>query len=291
MEVLLIVWLWGTTGSQKMKNNSKLPLSIVIPCADDIRIKHCLDSIDEKVEIVVVLNGATKEVINVVNSYDVKVVEIKERNLSKALNIGIEEARHPNIILIDSDCRFERGAIKKLFRGLQRHYIAKGRVIFESNNLLSKTIAKVREYVYYDPPKPYNPFLAIKKSVKKLIGNYYFNEKIHWTEDADLNMRLKKAGVEVNYVFSARVFHHPLGLKHDLRSAFRYGIGKRIRVENKVSSGIGTHFLKILDVGIKKGFLAGFYYFVWNCSYLLGYLYQLMRDPYHMRSLSSIEQE
>lgn len=289
MEVRLIVWLWEITGSQRMKNN-KLPLSIVIPCADDIRIKHCLDSIDEKVEIVVVLNGATKEVINVVNSYDVKVVEIKERNLSKALNIGIEEAKYSNTILIDSDCRFEKGAIKKLFKGLQEHYIAKGKVVFESNDLLSKTIAKVREYAYYDPPRPYNPFLAIKKNVKKLIGNYYFDEEIHWTEDADLNARLKKAGIEVNYVFSARVFHPPLSLKHDLRSAFRYGIGKRIRVEKKMSSGTGTHFLKILDVGIKKGFLASFYYFVWNCSYLFGYLYQLMRNSYHVRLLS-VEQK
>lgn len=269
-----------------MKNNNKLSLSIVIPCADDIRIKHCLNSIDEKVEIVVVLNGATKEILNIVNSYDVKVVEIKEKNLSRALNIGIKEARNPNIILIDSDCRFEKGAIKKLFRGLREHYIAKGEVVFESNNLISETIAKVREYAYYDPPKPYNPFLAIRKSLKQLVGDYYFDEKIHWTEDADLNARLKKAGVEVNYVFSARVFHPPLSLRHDLRSAFRYGIGKRIRVEKKVSGGTGTHFLKILDVGIKKGFLASFYYFVWNCSYLFGYLYQLVRDPYHVRLLS-----
>ena len=263
--------------------NNKLPLSIVIPCADDVRIKHCLDSIDEKVEVMVVLNGATKEVLNIVDDYDVKVVKIKERNLSKALNIGIKTAKNPKVILVDSDCRFEKGAIKKLFGGLQKYYIAKGKVVFQSNSLISETIAKVRDYIYYDPPKPYNPFLAIKKDIKELIGNYYFDETIHWTEDADLNTRLKKAGIEVNYVFSAKVFHPPLGLKHDLRSVFRYGIGKRIRVEKGVSSGIGTHFGKILHVGFKKGLLTSLYYFIWNCSFLFGYLYQAVKDPYRVR--------
>jgi glycosyltransferase involved in cell wall biosynthesis len=265
-----------------MKNN-KLPLSIVIPCADDVRIKHCLDSIDENVEVVVVLNGNTKEVANIVNNYDVKIIRIKEKNLSKALNIGIKNSSNSNIILIDSDCRFEKGAIKKLFKGLRNHYIAKGKVIFESNNFLSRTIANVRDYIYHNPPKPYNPFMAIKKNIKQFIDNYYFDESIHWTEDADLNTRLKKAGIEVNYVFSARVFHSPLSLKHDLRSAFRYGIGKRIRVEKKTSDGIGVHFEKIHDVLLKKGVFSGIYYFVWNISYIFGYIYQTVFDPYRTR--------
>ncbi len=267
-----------------MKNN-KLPLSIVIPCADDVRIKHCLDSVDENVEVVVILNGATKEVASIVDSYGVKIVRIKERNLSKALNIGIEMSSNSNVILTDSDCRFEKGAIKKLFKGLRNHYIAKGKVVFESNNLLSRTIANVRDYTYYNPPKPYNPFLAIKKEIKQFINNYYFDESIHWTEDADLNTRLKKAGIEVNYVFSAKVFHPPLSLKHDLRSAFRYGIGKRVRVEKGTSNDIGTHFRKIHDVIYEKGVLAGTYYFVWNCFYTFGYFYQMIWDPYHVRPL------
>jgi glycosyltransferase involved in cell wall biosynthesis len=265
--------------------NKQLPLTIAIPCADDIRIRHCLDSIDEKAEVIVVLNGATEDVIDIVNNYDVRVIKIKTRNLPKALNVGIQKAKNLNVILMDSDCRFERGAIKKLLNGLREGYIAKGRVVFQSNGLISKTIAKVREYSYYDPPRPYNPFLAIRKDVKPLIGNYYFDESIHWTEDADLNTRIKNAGIRVSYVFSARVFHPPLTLKHDLRSAFRYGIGKRIRVEKGTSNGIGTHFGKFFDIGLKKGILASFYYFIWSCSYLSGYLYQVVKDPYLVRSV------
>ncbi len=263
--------------------NKPLPLTIVIPCADDVRIRYCLESIDEDVEVLVVLNGSTRDVTDIVKNYKVRTVKIRERNLSKALNIGIEKASNPNVILMDSDCKFERGAIKRLFEGLQGNYVAKGKVVFQSNNFISKTIAKVREYSYYYPPKPYNPFLAISKDIKKFIGNYYFDESIHWTEDADLNARLKDTGIKVNYVFSARVFHPPLSLKHDLRSAIRYGIGKRIRVEKEVSNGIGTHFGKIFDIGFKKGLLASFYYLVWNCFYLFGYIYQIAVDPYKVR--------
>lgn len=262
--------------------NYKLPLSVIIPCADDVRIKNCIDSIDEDVEIVVVLNGPTSEVVKILEDYSVKKVEIKERNLSKALNIGIKSAVNQCVILIDSDCWFEHGAIRGLFNVLQSNYIAKGNVVFQHNDFFSEVIAKTREYSYYNPPKPYNPFLGIRKDVKEHIGGYYFDETIHWTEDADLSIRLKKATIKVSYVFSAKAFHPPLSLKHDLRSAFRYGIGKRIRVEKRNSNSVGTHFSKIPDVMSKKGFCTGLYYVIWNCSYFLGYMYQMVANPYKL---------
>jgi len=260
-----------------------LPISIIIPCANDIRIKTCLDSIDEKVETVVVLNGATKEVKDIVKGYKVKTVEIPERNLAKALNTGIERSKNNKFILMDSDCRFEKGAIRKLYQGLNNFDVAKGKVVFESNNFTSEIIAKVREYSYYDIPKPYNPFLGINKKIKKLVSGYFFDDKIHWTEDADLSIRLNMSNIKVNYVFKAKVFHPSLSLKHDLKSAFRYGIGKRIRVETGRANNVGTHFRKIVDVAIKKGFWSGIYYFVWNTSYAFGYLSQIIFDPYKTR--------
>lgn len=261
-------------------NINNLPISIIIPCADDIRIKSCLESIDEKAETIVVLNGATNKVRKIVKGYKVKITEISERNLAKALNVGITKSKNKKVIFMDTDCKFEKGAIRKLYQGLNGYDVAKGKVIFESNSFVSKIIAKVREYSYYDTPKPYNPFLGINKQIKGRIAGYFFDDKIHWTEDADLNTRLIEAGIKVNYVFKAIVFHPPLSLKHDLRSAFRYGIGKRIRVETGKAGNIGTHFGKITDVATKKGFWPAIYYFIWNISYLFGYIYQILFDPY-----------
>jgi len=266
-----------------MKTKNKLPLTVVIPCADDVRIKSCIESVDENVEILVVLNGATREVVNIVDKLGVKKVILSNRNLSKALNIGIKRAKYSKVILIDSDCTFHKGAIKKVFAGLENNFIVKGKVVFKSNSFFSKIIAKAREYSYYDTPKPYNPFLCIRKDVVEKIGGYYFDEKIFWTEDADLNLRIKQSGIKVKYVFSAIAYHPPLTLGYDLRSAFRYGIGKRIRVEKGTVSSIGAHFKKITDISAKKGITVGAYYLFWNSAYLSGYLYQILMDPYNTR--------
>ena len=47
----------------------KYKISVIICVADDIRIKKMLDSIEGYCEVVVVLNGATNEVKNIVKKY------------------------------------------------------------------------------------------------------------------------------------------------------------------------------------------------------------------------------
>ncbi len=262
----------------------KIPITIIIACSDDIRIKKCLESIDEKVETIVVLNKPSSEVIKIVKSYKVKIKFLNEKNLPKSLNLGIKNSKNNIVLFMDSDCVFEKGAIKKIYKAMNKFYITKGKTVFESNGFLSRLVANVRDYTYYDDPKPYNPFLAINKKIKKFINNYYYDDDIHWTEDADLYVRIKKAKLKVNYEYNARVFHPPLNPFYDLRSAFRYGIGKRIRVEKKLITGIGTQFNFILDVILKKGFFTGFYYFIWNIFYLFGYINQIFFDPYKFRS-------
>lgn len=262
----------------------KLPVSIVIPCADDTRIKHCLNSIDEDVEVVVVLNGATKETKEITNKYpDIKKVTIPERNLAKALNIGIEYSKYPKVLFMDSDCIFKKGTIRKIFRGLRVAYLSKGKVIFRKNNFMSAIIAKAREYTTSDKPNAYKPPLAIRKPVKKYINNYYFDSDVHWTEDADLDARVSKAGLKINYEPSAEIYHPPITLYQDLRSAFRYGIGKRIRAEKGMTRGLGSFFGNILDAILKKGLFVGIYLFIWSWAYTFGYGYQIIFDPYKIR--------
>ncbi len=94
-------------------------VSLVICVADDLRIKNMLDSIKEYCEVVVVINGGTKEVKDIVNSYkkskkfDLKIIEIGERNLSKSRNIGMINATYDKVVFYDSDCVMKRGTIKK----------------------------------------------------------------------------------------------------------------------------------------------------------------------------------
>lgn len=265
-------------------NKNKLALSIIIPCATDIRIAHCLDSIDENVEVIVALNKPSKEVLKIVNQYHVKKVTLSERSLPKSLNAGIKKASHQKLILMDSDCVFHPKAIKKISLALENHLVAKGKVIFRSIDTVSSAISRVRDYTNADTVKAYNPFLGLRKDLAKHVGGFFFDGDIYWTEDADLNKRILDAGIEIKSVPDAIASHPSLTLKQDLSSAFKYGIGKRIRVEKKTALGVGSSFSKIFDVKRKKGLLSAIYFLFWNCFYVSGYLYQIIGDPYKTKS-------
>ncbi len=266
-----------------MNNKKKLNVSIIVPCATDTRIADCLESIDENVEIIVVLNGPTQEVVQIVNKYSVKVITLSERNLPKSLNAGIEAASNQRIILMDSDCVFHPKAIRKVYFSLSKHFVAKGKVVFKYKNTISLWISKVRDYTNSNTVKAYNPFLGLRKDIQQHIGGYIFDDRIYWTEDADLNKRIVEAGLKIKSVPDAIAYHPPLTLKQDLISSFRYGIGKRIRVEKNITKGIGSKFSKIPDFVIKKGIFPVIYFFVWNCFYTAGYFYQIIKDPYGTR--------
>jgi glycosyltransferase involved in cell wall biosynthesis len=264
-----------------MKKN-RLPISIIIPVADDLRVGKCIESIDEEVEIVVVLNGATSEVKNLIKNYKVKTCFLQERNLSAALNAGIKCATFDNVLFMDSDCTFRKGTIMLLYNGLQGFKLAKGKVIFESTNLWNRIFARAREYTTSDKLSAYKPPLAMKKSIIKDIG-YYFDEDIHWTEDADLDRRVKEKRISIHFIPEAIIYHPPVTLFGDLRSAFRYGIGKRIRKEKGKTKGLGTFFFSTFDIIKKKGILTALYMLFWNLSYCAGYFYQFLFDPYKVR--------
>ena len=73
---------------------------------------------------------------------------------------------------------------------------------------------------------------------------------------------------------SAKIFHPALTMKSDLRSAFRYGTGRRIGVEKKIFKSF--NLLRYIDFKIfwKKSPLHFIYLLLWNFSYFIGYYSQ-----------------
>ena len=261
-----------------------MDLTVIITVADDVRIKKCIESIDRDVEILVVLDNSTEEVKNIVKSFDnVKFLEISEKNLGLSRELAIKKSKFKNIFLMDSDCIFGKGCIEKTYQALKKFKIVKCHVIFSHKNLIESVISKVRDYITYNEIKAFAPGLAFRKDILKDIGNYFFDEDIHWVEDSELNNRIKKANIKIGYIQDAIIYHSPLTIYQDLRSAFRYGCGKRIGVEKGIMNGIGSFFFKTFDVIKKKGFLAGLYITIWNITYCLGYLIQAIFDIYHIK--------
>ena len=271
-----------------------MDITIVIPVADDIRVKKCIESIDEDCEILIVANRPTSNVNNILkflkHKYrnNIRILEINERNLGLARDFGIREAKNDRVLIMDSDCIFKKGTIRLLYQGLEHHKIAKGRVIFLSDSFISNIIKRVREYTTSDKVSAFAPPLAIRKEIIYEIGGYYFDHDIHWVDDAEFDLRVRKNKIKINYIPNAMIYHPPLTIWEDLRSAFRYGYGKRIGVRKGLMTGVGAFWVNLPDVIKRKGFLPAFYLILWNIIYTIGFFLQPYLDIYNIELVSKL---
>ncbi len=273
----------------------KLNLTIIIPCSTDTKIKHCIQSIYETcaddVEILVSLNGDSKDVKKILKDFqNVKICEIKEANLSKAYNNGIEYASRDNILLMDSDCVFGKNTIELLYNGLKYERLSKGLVVFESDSLMSKIISRVREYTTTDFINAYSPPLVFSKDIKNLIGGYYFHEQVPWSEDSEFSYRIQQAGIRIRYNPEAIIYHAPISIRQDVKSGFKYGRGKQVSEKLGLLPktnyfDVSTHtkkFVKTYEVLCKKGLLPALYYFfIWRPVNRIGYVRQVFSKLNH----------
>ncbi len=254
----------------------ELKVSVVICVADDIRIKKMLDSIKEKCEVVVVLNGATQEVRDIVNKYkksdifDLKVVEIDERNLSKSRNIGTKESKYNKVIFYDSDCIMTKNSLKEYDKYLDKYLLVDGRVEFRSDTFQSKIISVLRSMGL--PGYALCPSIGLHKDIVKKIG-YYFDEDIKWIEDSELNIRAKKQNIEVGIIDRLTCIHDNLSFKQDLKSAYRYGCGVKVAANKGLHKKRPTANWNLIIPCFKKRFLSGIYCIIWNIVYCYGYYF------------------
>lgn len=262
-------------------------ISIVIPVSNDLRLQRCIESIDEVVEVVISLNKPSTEIKTLTRSLikakkyshlRFKVCEIPQPSIAQAYNNGIATASYHKILLMDSDCIFQPGCIKKLNDNLGENLLSKGKVIFTHDSQVTAIIAKAREFHTSDKISAFSPPLLFDKKIKKYIGGYYFHPKLCWLEDSEFDSRVQATKLNISYDPTAQVLHPPLTPLRDLRSAFWYGVGKRIGVENgvhqKPTGVIGSIQKYIFSASQEKGVLAGSYLFLWKMALLSGYYTQ-----------------
>jgi glycosyltransferase involved in cell wall biosynthesis len=214
--------------------NNALPLTIVIPCKDDFRVLECIASVDVECEILVVVNGSTDafvaEITPALAARGAQMACLEEANLSAALQHGVNMAQHDAILFMDADCLFEQGTISQLYAAMEAggsdSGVYKGMVCFDSGpGLLSQLIARSRHIHTSAPPTAFKPPLLVHRCLTPRIGGYFFNARLLWKEDADLDWRLRQAGIAVVVVPEAKIHHAALELRADLRSNYRYGVG------------------------------------------------------------------
>ena len=264
-----------------------MDISIIIRCRDDNRVFNCIESIDEDVEVIVSLSDNPKLERELKNK-GIKYCLSPLKNLSMTSNMGFELASHEKIIITDSDTVFESDCIKKLYEALDNYKVACAGIKFLSDPyiLFSNIVAEARDYVN-SLPLFFTPGIALKKDVLSEIGGFLFDDNVHYAVDANLDYRVKKAGLPVAWMINdVYICHAPESIKHDLKAAFRIGMGCRVGVERLRSfdqySDIKWNALKgvkinsIIDVFQKKGVLVGFYQLLWDFFHIAGYSYQTL---------------
>lgn len=231
-----------------------LDLSVVIRCGRDKNgLKRVLSSVDENVEVVV----SASDDASFLSDFQKKGYKLAPHtygNWSVAAQAGINMSSNDDVIIMDADSIFGNGAIKTINTALKEgHLLVQPKVVFLNNgSSISKVIARARTYENQREPKSYSPGLGLK--VHELTerigvnGNVY-NLSVAYADDGDLNQRRKDAKIDVHAVKDALIYHDPIALKHELKTVYRFGIGKRQAQNGK------TNPKTIVDI-MKKEFLS-----------------------------------
>lgn len=271
---------------------SSIPISIIIPVSKDIKIKECLNSIKDSVEIVIVLNNnpssEVKEIVRGDGRCTLVFLDTVGCNLAQVINTGVQKAKNEKVIIMNSDCIFPHEILGKFNLSLNDFDIVKARVSFLHNTFLELLVAKVRylySHIFNNQKNIFGPGMAINRRIIEKIGGYLFDEDMGWGEDADLSRRIHDA--QLNCFFleeEEEIIHSPESIFHDLKIAMRIGMGKRVRdYKDNISFMIGAKDLFcsiILDryhhlrLSFKYvGLVVTMYLLIWKAFYFLGYFH------------------
>ena len=208
-----------------------MDMTLIIICRDDPHVFKLLDSRDADVRTVVSI-VPNQDLEHKLRERGVEIIHSIPGNYSVSCNRGINAARTSRVFIVDSDCILNTGCIELINKLLDRTIIARALVEFESlPNVLSQRTAKMRYSHNNRIPIPaYTPGLALRKEVAERLGGYYFDERIFWASDSEFSRRVFQAGIEIGYSSEAIVTHSPISLYHEMRSAFKLGMGNREQV-------------------------------------------------------------
>lgn len=202
-------------------------LSIVLPIYRDDGIEACLASVDEEVEIVAVVNGRPADLDRrVLRHEDAVVVETPRAGLAHACQLGVRVAAHDLVLFMNSDCVFAPGAIRALYEAHQDGSVTVGMVRYTHDTWQSRIVDALNQAQRSHPVHAFQPNLLIDRRLAPRIGGYIFDERLCWTEDADLHRRLIKAGIGIVYCPGSLVVHGAQTLRGFLACAKKYGSGR-----------------------------------------------------------------
>ena len=215
-----------------------MKLSVVITCRDDRRILSTIASVDAPVEIVVVLNGSPEGFESWLREHcefpaqRMRIETLPHPSRSRSVEHGIRAASNDRVLLMDTDCLFAPGSVAAFARAMDAgdpsEEVYKGRLIYEAGpSRIGAVIAASRQQ-RNQRLSAYKPALGFSRSLAGRLGGYFFDERLIWKSDAELDARIRRAGLRLVAVDDCSVHHAALSLRSDLYSSFHYGVGAAI---------------------------------------------------------------
>ncbi len=210
-------------------------LSIVITCRDDRRVIAAVRSIDAAAEIVIVLNGSPtgfEAGLRRQLGDRVRIESLPRANRARSVEHGIASASSDWVLLMDTDCVFAPGSVAAALRafelGTPAEEVYKGRLVYDRGATRASAVVARSRSQRNRRPSAYKPALAFSRELAGRLGGYFFDPRLVWKSDAELDGRIRRAGLRIVPIDGCVVHHAPLTLRSDLYSSFHYGVGSAI---------------------------------------------------------------
>jgi glycosyltransferase involved in cell wall biosynthesis len=238
-------------------STSRPPLSVVVPTCDrpdllDVALARLVEALAPDDELIVVESGSrdAQPVWAVAEKYHARLLVADRPGVSRARNLGWQEARHEQIAFIDDDIRVAPGWADAMARALSAHpgaAFVSGRIALPpGQGTLALTVMDRPEPAAFDARSPgmlgHSANLGMHREILRLVGG--FDEAMgpggRWPagEDPDLLDRcLLASGASGYYEPAALASHeHWRRARQYLRLQHRYGIGSGARLSKLLRS-------------------------------------------------------
>ena len=232
-----------------------IDLTIIVRCSRDPRVIDCLDSIDSDCEIVGALtpDGGIERAFR---ERRIPAAVTRRGNPAATTNAALSLVSTPNVLLVDSDCRFLPGAIDRMRRLAESAEIVCPSIDFRADGVWSRGTAICRHFQYTYRGYVYEPGLLLRLDrVLPTIGGYLFDAHAPFTPDGELDYRLRTSGalsrLRVATDPQTTLQHAPLSFAGHLGSYWRYGASDASR-----TAFLNQHVLRDFVSGLPQRYAA-----------------------------------
>lgn len=201
-----------------------MSISVVVCCSNDFDVVKLVASIDHPGAEIIGAFTANPMIEDYFSNRGYKYAVTPVGNHGATANAGIALASCEKILVVDSDCVLDPGAVRAVEEALDRAPVVNLPIRFASEQtLVSRAIATCRDFDNTYNRAALKPGIAFRKAVRDRIGGYWYDERIRWPCDSEFLWRLNRYQVPIEHVEGFAIEHRPIPLAHALRAYLAYG--------------------------------------------------------------------